>query len=247
MSLIDNTGTELPIRAAHPAVPDLPIARPSRATLIGTMALVLWPVAAAIAATFSRPVEASLDPAADPAGQVAAQLAAIAAHPGPWAGFGLGMMVMALLVGASVPAVWRLTVERTPVWAWASAVLGALFFMGLSVHLMSWVVVMKALATAEIDPAAAMSVIATVEGDWFFWVIFVPFLAGVMLAPLVAAVALLRARVIPLRSLVAVLLATVLQAVVGTAGLWQAALYAGLMLAGSVPALVTVVRRRREV
>ncbi|WP_166870682.1 hypothetical protein [Salinibacterium sp. ZJ450] len=213
--------------------------RASRATVAGTSALLLAPVAGWAGSTASSLVLAGVDPTSD----LDAFLAAVAANIGLWNTFSVLMLVIALLTVAWVPAVWRLTVDRTPRCAWTTAVIGTLFAMGQFVHLVSWNVLSAGLAES-VDGSAALAVVEAMEASWFFVLIFAPFLLGALLAAPIAAVALRRARLLPTWSVVVVVAASIVTVILGTDNPIGVAAYSVLLITGFTPALVRVLRGR---
>lgn len=186
--------------------------RATTATLLGTLALVLWAVPPNLGILAQSTGEhLRIDPTTEPDGYYAA----VAAEPGLWAVASVGLLLACLLTMAWVPAVWRLSVDRARGWAWAAAVTAALFAFGQAVHLDSWQVVQQAIATAGLPGEQAVAFNDAVDGSTFFTVIFAPFLLGFLLAPTLAAIALWRARVVPVW---AIGVAAVSSVVAGMAG-----------------------------
>lgn len=68
--------------------------------------------------------------------------------------------------------------------------------VGEAVHLVSWIALTPALASA-IDGDAALGVIAALESSPFFTAIVAPYLLGALLAAPITAVALWRERQLP--------------------------------------------------
>ncbi|SFS15594.1 hypothetical protein SAMN04487783_2079 [Agrococcus baldri] len=218
-----------------------PGARPSSATLLGCVALLLAPVAGSAGGALELLTLGGIDPASDPA----AFLGAVTAAPGLWSGMGAAMLVMALLTMLWAPAVWRLAHGSSPRWAWAAAVGGALFAFGQAVHLVSWIVLSQALAAA-LEPDAALGVIAAIESNGLFTVIFAPYLLGALLAAPLAAIALWRARLLPVWSIPVIAVASIGMLLIGTGSPVILIAYPALWIAAFAPALARLLRRRER-
>lgn len=230
MPTLNETTTGTPIESRR---------RRSLAAVSGITALVLAPAAGWAGATAEFVALGGADATSDQEGF----LAAIAANSALWNTFGVLMLAMALLTAAWVPAVWRHSVDRTPRWAWAAAIVGTLFALGQMVHLVSWVVLNAALATS-VEASEALAVVEAIESSWFFGLIFVPYLLGAVLAPPLAAVALRRARFIPTWAMVVVMAASVAGFILGTDNPIGVAVYSVLLITGFTPAVVRVLRGR---
>lgn len=217
--------------------------RPSLATLLGTAALVTWAIPGALSTLVgiaSGLTVVSLDAEPD------RYLAAVAANPAAWNLMGGLLLLTALLTMAWAPAVWRLTVGRTRAWAWVAGVAASLFAFGQAVHLMSWQATIAALARSGLTGAQANAYTQATDGIAFFWVIFAPFLVGFVVAPALAAVALWRARLVPVWSFVAVLVVSILGVLFGDSMAFTV-VHPVVIAAAFAPALVHVVRERRGV
>lgn len=209
--------------------------RASRATKIGTVALVIAPLGALVGgAAYLGAGGAASDPAV--------MLDEVVAKPTLWAVYSVAMLVMALSTLAWAPAVWRVSHDHSPRWAWAATIVGTLYAAGQFVHLMSWNVMIPALA-GSLPAADAIAVVEAAETQWFFYLIFIPYLAGALVAPLIAAIALFRARMLPLWSLILVGVASVVLAILGTDNLITLAVGSVGMIVGFMPAVVRVLRR----
>lgn len=213
--------------------------RPSFAVAAGAVALLLAPVSGWAAGTLETLALDGASPSSDPA----AFFASITANGGLWNTYGVLMFAMTLLTLAWVPAVWRLTVDRSPRWAWTAAVVGTLYAIGQVVHLVSWGVLNDALA-ASAEASAALAVIEALESSWFFVLVFAPYLLGALLAAPIAAVALRRARLLHSWSVVVIGAATIGAVILGTDNLIGAAVHSVLLITGFTPAVVRVLRDR---
>ena len=213
--------------------------RPSFAVAAGAIALLLAPVSGWAAGTLESLALDGASPTSDPA----AFFASIAANGGLWNTSGVLLFAMTLLTLAWVPAVWRLTVDRSARWAWTAAVIGTLYAIGQMVHLVSWGVLNDALA-ASAETSAALAVIGAFESSSFFMLVFAPYLLGALLAAPMAAVALRRARLLGVWSVVVIGASTIAAAILGTDNLIGAAVYSVLLITGFTPAVVRVLRDR---
>ena len=213
--------------------------RPSFTVAAGAIALLLAPISGWAAGTLESLALNGASPSADPA----AFFASIAANGGLWNTSGVLLFVMTLLTLAWVPAVWRLTVDRSPRWAWTAAVIGTLYAIGQMVHLVSWGMLNDALA-ASAETSAALAVIGAFESSSFFMLVFAPYLLGALLAAPIAAVALRRARLLGVWSVVVIGAATIAAVILGTDNLIGAAVYSVLLITGFTPAVVRVLRHR---
>jgi membrane protein YqaA with SNARE-associated domain len=168
-----------------------------------------------------------------------ADLASIADHAGLFALSGYCFYAAALLAVPALVAVWRLSVHRSPRWAWAAACTAALGVVGQVVHLGYWA---QNLAAAEFDDRrAAAEFLVFADGTPFVLATFVPFFFS-LLAPVVQAVALRRARVIPLWAGLAIGGAAVLALAMGNIP-WSNAVVTAAAIAGFAPAAAAMLRR----
>ncbi|WP_353510403.1 hypothetical protein [Intrasporangium sp.] len=213
--------------------------RPSFAVAAGAIALLLAPITAWAAGTLESLALDGTSPSSDPT----AFFAAIAANAGLWNTYGVLMFAMTLFTLAWVPAVWRLTVDRSPRWAWTAAVIGTLYAIGQMVHLVSWGVLNDALA-ASAEASAALAVIEAFESSWFFVLVFAPYLLGALLAAPLAAVALRRAQLLHSWSVVVIGVGTVAAVILGTDNPVGATVFSVLLITGFAPAVVRVLRDR---
>jgi hypothetical protein len=209
--------------------------RPSRATVAGTIALVTWPLFGAGAGIAEHLAVGDTDGSTDTAGL----LEAVSANPGLWNVYSVFLLAMAVATLAWVPAVWRLAVQRSPRWAWTAAVAGTLFAMGQMVHLMSWNVLTAGFAAAS-TPTEATVLMAAIDSQWFFFLIFIPFLLGTLVAAPIAAIALRRARLLPIWSVLVIVAASVAVFFVGTDSLIGVGVHTLLLITGFAPVLVRI-------
>lgn len=140
---------------------------------------------------------------------------------------------------AALLAIWRLSVGRSPRWAWAGAVLAAAGALGTMVHIMGYHG-MSLVALDVPDRAAAAEFMVAAESTPFVIALFTPFFLT-LLCPIPQAVGLLRARVIPLWACLSIVAGTILFAVVGSTP-WSTALWAALVIAGFNPAAAAMLR-----
>jgi hypothetical protein len=144
-----------------------------------------------------------------------------------------------LSIGALL-AIWRLSLDRAPRWAWAGVLLAGLGVIGQAVHLMGHFALLGASAAHE-DPVVAAELYLLVEGHGFAMALFVPFLIG-LLAIIPQAVGLRRARVIPRWAALAVGAGVASMIVAGGSTPLATALYTGLVVVGLAPAAIAMVR-----
>lgn len=174
---------------------------------------------------------------------VLADLAAIEAHRGAFLLVAALSYLGALLHVPLLVVVWRMSVGRSPRWAWAGAVLAAVGVAGQMVHLTGYHGMSLAALEVE-DRTAAAEFLATADGVPFVIALFVPYLLG-LLAWVPQAFGLVRARVVPLWGGLAVGAGTVVLLVAGSTP-WSSPVWAVLVLAGFAPAAVAVLRGVRS-
>jgi hypothetical protein len=168
-----------------------------------------------------------------------ADLAGIAQNQGLFTLSAYCFYAAALLAVPALVAVWHLSVQRSPRWAWTGAVVAALGTVGQVVHLGYWA---QNLAAAGFeDQRSAAEFLVFMDGTPFVLAAFVPFFFS-LLAPTVQAIGLRRARVIPLWATLSITLATVLSVALGNMQLSNAAITV-LMVAGFAPAAAVMLRR----
>jgi hypothetical protein len=107
----------------------------------------------------------------------------------------------------------------------------------------SWGVLNDALA-ASAEASAALAVIEAFESSWFFVLVFAPYLLGALLAAPIAAVALRRARLLGVWSVVVIGVATIAAVILGTDNPVGATVFSVLLITGFAPAVVRVLRDR---
>jgi len=169
-----------------------------------------------------------------------AELAAVHAHAGTYAVASWVFYAAALLTIPMTIALWRLAVARSRRWALAGAALGALAAVGQFAHLMGEFAMTQVFAGSA-DPVAAARISLEWDQNALSNALIVPYLVGVLLAPAVQAVALRRARVVPLWAMIAVLAGSAVMVVGGSSPAGSAA-WTVLLVAGFVPAAATAVR-----
>jgi hypothetical protein len=213
------------------------------AQVVGGGSMVLAPLLAGTGgalAIASRPAESAgvVDTEWGVESQMA-DLATIAENQALFALSAYCFYAAALLAVPALVAVWHLSVQRSPRWAWTGAVVAALGTVGQVVHLGYWA---QNLAAAGFDdPRSAAEFLVFMDGTPFVLAAFVPFFFS-LLAPAVQAIGLRRARVIPLWATLAIALATVLSVALGNLQ-WNNAGVTLLMVAGFAPAAAAMLRR----
>ncbi len=172
--------------------------------------------------------------------EAAATLASIEANRGIFLVASLLAYAAMLFTVPALLAIWRLSVERSPRWAWTGAVLAGMFALGQAVHLIGHFATSLAAAAAE-DHTAAAELMLAVENEPLVLALFVPLYLLGLLAAVPQAVGLRRARVVPLWACLAVAAATVLFLVAGSTP-WSSAAWMTLMVAGLTPAAAAMLR-----
>lgn len=205
----------------------------STARRIGAAATIAFPVTIVVADFFRIRGETGSVGNGDTVDSVRSQLAAIAANTGSFTLAAWLFYAAALLTIPMVVFLWRVTVDRTPRWAWAAAVLGALAVVGQVAHCMGYFA--PHLAHSAGDHGAGAEAILTLSTTGYSLAVFAPYLIGVMLFPPVAVVALRRARVTPLWAMMAAIVGSIAFAVFAGPW-WVTALWSAGLLAGFVPA-----------
>ncbi|SFP51284.1 hypothetical protein SAMN05660464_3382 [Geodermatophilus dictyosporus] len=171
--------------------------------------------------------------------EATAQLAAIDAHRGT---FELASWLAYAGVLASIPAavaLWRLAAARSRRWAWTGLLLAVLGVIGEVVHLTGYYGLLQ-LLSAQPDRQSAAELGLAFDVVPFNVALFVPFLLGA-LAWLPQAVALRRARIVPLWAALTVCLGTVLFLGVGSQP-WSTTVWAGALVVGLAPAARALLR-----
>jgi hypothetical protein len=165
-------------------------------------------------------------------------LAGIAENEGLFTGAAALSYAATLLTACALVAIWRLSVDRSPRWAWAGAITAALGVFGLVVHTGYYANNLAAVDAP--DRRAAAEFLVHMDSTPFLLAMFLPFFLA-LLSPVVQAVGLRRARVIPLWAVLSVAVATALMLVTGNAH-WSNALWTALVLAGFTPAAAAMLR-----
>jgi hypothetical protein len=139
----------------------------------------------------------------------------------------------ALLTLPALLAIWRLSVDRSPRWAWAGAVMATFGAAGQMVHVMSYYGLFLAAVRQDNHEAAAQLIVGA-ESTPFVLSIFAPFFLG-LLCSVPQAVGLRRARVVPLWACLALVTATAFFLFTGSTP-WSSAIWTVLLVAGFLPA-----------
>ncbi|CAN5292896.1 hypothetical protein BH20ACT5_BH20ACT5_07470 [soil metagenome] len=170
-----------------------------------------------------------------------ADLAAIEADRGTFVFSAALSYAAVLLLVPLLLGVWRLSVARSPRWAWASAVLAALGVTGSMVHLTAYHGM--SLAALEVDDrTAAAEMLVAAEGVPFVIALFAGFFIS-LIVWVPQAIGLYRSRVIPLWGAVAVGVGTVAWLAVGSTP-WSTPVWAVAVTAGFAPAALAMLRGR---
>jgi hypothetical protein len=206
------------------------------------LAPLAWGVADQLRMAAEPPAKAGVIDTEHGVESVLADLTAISANEGLFIAAASLAYAGALLTIPALLAIWRLSVDRSPRWAWTGAVMAVLGVAGQMVHVMSYQGLMLAALRHE-DRKAAAQFIVDAESTPFVLALFAPFFFTLLCA-VPQAIGLRRARVIPLWASLAVVAATVFFLVVGSTP-WSSALWTGLLVVGMVPAAAAMLRGDR--
>lgn len=213
-----------------------------KARTLGALALIAMPVVITAGDLLRLRVESGSTGDGSTPTSVVSQLEAVDAHRGAWEVVSWSFYAGALLTIPMTLLLWRLAVGRAPTWAWVGAVLGACSVVGQVAHLTGYFGSLGALSSWADREAAAAAHLALGQ-DVFSLAVFAPYLVGLLLAPAVQAVALRRARVIPLWAALSVGVGAAVFAVF--AGQWWASIVWGVgLVAGFLPAARATLRER---
>jgi hypothetical protein len=168
-----------------------------------------------------------------------AQVSAIAEHSGQFAAASWLFLLGALLTIPALLAIWSISVGRSTRWAWTGAVLAMLGVIGQVVHLALYFALQQAYAT-ELGGEIGFKLDTALEDVPFAMAIFMPFFLS-FLAPVPQAIGLLRARVIPLWAMLALIGGVATMMVLGSTPLASLA-WTALTVAGFAPAALAVLR-----
>lgn len=220
---------------------------PHRWTTAGTVCLILTPLltAAADVARMRAEHSGALTGMVSDYGreQAAATYVNIEASAGLYQLAGWLALAAALLTIPAVGAVRTLTRQRSPRWSTAALVTGICLVIGQFVHLMGYYV-WNQIMVAHPDREAAITMGLLTNENTYGFVVFAPYLLGVLLCWPVTAVALWRSRLLAVWALVAVLAAGLAMDVAGSSFL-ATPLWAVATAAGFTPVLVTRLRSPR--
>ena len=204
------------------------------ARTLGAAATVAFPVTIVVADFFRIRAEEGSVGDGTTVESIASQIAAVEANSGAFAVASWLFYAAALLTIPMTLFLWRLAVDRAPRWAWAAGTLGALSVTGQIAHCMGYFAPLKAYGgwDHELGARAQMAL----NGDLYGLAVFAPYLVGIMLFPPVAAIALRRARVVPLWAMASVLVGSLV--FLGLAGpWWVTAVWGAGLVAGFAPAV----------
>lgn len=175
--------------------------------------------------------------------QAAASLASINANRGMFLAASYVMYVGMLLTIPALLAIWRLSVDKAPRWAWTGAVMAVMYTLGQTVHLTGHFAMNQAFSAYH-DLNTAAELMVAMEEAPFVLALFVPLYLLGFLGAVPQAIGLKRARVLPLWACLAVIAGTVLFLMVGSTP-WSSALWTVLIVGGLAPAALTMLRSRR--
>lgn len=209
------------------------------ARTLGAAATLTFPITIVVADLFRIRAEEGSVGDGTTVESIVSQLDAVAADSGSFTIAAWLFYAAALLTIPMVLFLWRLAVDRSPRWAWAAGVLGACSVTGQIAHCMGYFAPIRAYAGGdhELGARAQMALNADVYG----LAVFAPYLIGIMLFPPVAAIALRRARVLPLWAMIAVIGgAALFLAMAGP--WWVTAGWGAALLVGFAPAVLQALR-----
>lgn len=203
-----------------------------RGFALAGLALLAWPVVFVVADLIRMD--------SDEGETTLATLTSISQHPGTFQLAGWLMYVVAVLTVPVTILLWRLAVDRSPKMAWAGAVLGVLSLIGQVVHLVGYYAVsLGAAKSGDLELSAAL--LDDIASTPLAAALFVPYLLGIVLGPLVQAVALKRAKVIATWGMVAVIVGQLMFGVAGSSVI-TTPLWGALFLVGFAPAALAAIR-----
>lgn len=176
--------------------------------------------------------------------QAAASLASINANrPAFLAASYLIYLAMLLSIPALL-AIWRLSVDRAPRWAWTGAVLATLYALGQAVHLAGYNA-MSLVFSAHHDLDSAAEILVAGDSEPFLIALFAPLYLIGLLGVIPQAIGLRRARIIPLWAPIAVTAGLVPFLVLGSTPL-VSALSTTLIVVGLAPAALTMLGHQTQ-
>lgn len=202
---------------------------------LGAAATVAFPITIVVADFFRIRAEEGSVGDGTTVVSIVSQLNAVEANSGSFAIASWLFYAAALLTIPMVLFLWRLAVDRSPRWAWTAGVLGACSVIGQIAHCMGYFAPIQAYAGGDHELGAQAQI--ALNSDLYGLAVFVPYLIGIMLFPPAAAIALRRARVLPLWAMVAVIAGGAL--FLAMAGPWWVTAGWGVaLLAGFAPAVL---------
>jgi hypothetical protein len=202
---------------------------------LGAIATAAFPITIVVADFFRIRAEEGSVGDGTTVESIVSQLEAVEANSGSFALASWLFYAAALLTIPMVLFLWRLAVDRSPRWAWAAGVLGACSVIGQVAHCMGYFAPIRAYAGGDHELGAQAQV--ALNGDIYGLAVFAPYLIGIMLFPPVAAIALRRARVLPLWAMLAVIVGAGI--FLGLAGpWWVTAAWGVALVAGFAPAVL---------
>jgi hypothetical protein len=172
--------------------------------------------------------------------EATASLASINANRGWFVAASYLAYLGTLLLIPALVAIWRLSVDRAPRWAWAGAALAAMYALGEAVHLAGYNAMSLAFSAHD-RPEIAAELMLAMESEPFVFALFIPLVLVGFLSAIPQAIGLRRARVIPLWACLAVIAGTSLSLALGSYP-WVTALWTMLVVAGFAPAAIAIMR-----
>jgi hypothetical protein len=220
--------------------------RPITRVLAGTsilLAPLLWGIGDQLRMAAEPPASVGIVNDGYGVAEAAATFASIDANRGTYVAASFVVYLAVLFAVPALLALWRLSVARAPRWAWAGAILAVVSVIGETVHLVAYFGLSQLLSAHE-DLEVAAEIFVAAESNGLLLALIVPYLLG-LLAPIPQAIALRRARVVPLWAAIAVVTGVVVLLVAGSTPI-SSALATVLLVGGLLPAARSVVRRRES-
>lgn len=171
-------------------------------------------------------------------------MANFAAIAGNRATYGVATVVTFVLAFVAVPAVllgWSMTAKATPVLAKVAAVVGLLFVFGRVTHTFT-AFALPMILVEQMPIAEAAQLYAALNLHWAAALVIIPTVIGIALWFPLLAVALYRARIIPVWAMVSTLLGSVVLMVLGSSFV-ATPIFGVLTVVGLLPAVRAVVSR----
>ena len=213
---------------------------------IGAASIALWPLCFGVADGLRLIAIGDGDQVGDGGvsrqQQAVAETGSVAAHLVLFQVVSWLFLAAALLTVPAALSIWSLSVGRSRAWAWTGVVMAMLGVVGQLVHVVVEFGLQQAYASG-FDATAGFTLDQLLQHQVFVSVMFAPFFL-VVLAPIVQAIGLRRARVTPIWAVGVVVIGSAVAVGVGSVN-WSSAVVAVLWVAGTTPAALVLVRGNR--